>query len=77
MLAHSIAQAEKIVVDAPAIEIEKAGDDSQLSLNSQKIAEPEKTNSSPEISQYAAAGIQMFEVLDFEADLVSPDIAAR
>ena len=77
MLAHSIAQAEKIVVDVPAIETEKAGDDSQLLLNSQKIAEPGKTNSSPEISQYAAAGIQMFEVLDFEADLVSPDIAAR
>ena len=77
MLAHSIAQAEKIVVDVPIAEIEKARDDNQLSLNSQKIAEPTKNAPALGIAEYAAAGIQMFEVLDFEADLVSPDIAAR
>ena len=76
-LAESIAQAEKIVVMRP----EKH---SGIELNSPneapisaKIVENNGNSLESEISEYTAAGFQMFEVLDFEADLVSPDIAAR
>ena len=74
-LAESIAQAEKIVVMTTGKDqgIEEKSPNEYL--NAPKVAEKQENIQTPGISDYTAAGFQMFEVLDFEADLVSPDIA--